>query len=106
MKKLLALTFLSVVVLTAPAFADDTPSGVASDVGAVQKDNAAIAKNNNALAQDRAAKSKDKANGNLGGQAVDSLSIGGDKVARSEKKTEKSGDQKVLNSDVNSATSK
>lgn len=103
MMKPMAL-ILSLLIVAAPAFADDTPSGVASDVGAIQKDNHAINSTNSAIAQDRAAKTKDKANGNLGGQAVDSLSIGADKVGRSEKETEKSADKKILNHDVNSAT--
>ena len=106
MTKLSTLMLLSILVASAPAFADDTPSGVASDVGAVQKDNKAIGKDNSDLAKDRAAKAQDKANGNLGGQAVDSLSIGADKTKRSEKETEKSVDKKTLNSDVNAATDK
>ena len=100
------LVVLAVLTMGAPAFADDTPAGVASDVGAVQKDNTAAAKNSVQLAQDRAAKAKDKATGNLGGQAVDSMSIGADKTMQTEKQGETSVDKKVLNSDVNSATSK
>ena len=106
MTKLLTLALLSTLMITTPAFADATPSGVASDVGAVQKDNQAISKDNSELATDRAAKAKDKAKGNLGGQAVDSLSIGDDKVMKSEKQTEKSIDKKILNHDVNEATDK
>jgi len=93
-------------MIATPAFADDTPNGLAADVGAVQKDNHAIGKDNSELATDRAAKAKDKANGNLGGQAVDSLSIGDDKVMKSEKKREKEIDKKNLNHDVNEATDK
>ena len=111
MKKHITLALLSAFIAAAPvsitpAHADDTPSGVASDVGAVQKDNQAIAKSQANLAKDRAAKAKDKATGNLGGQAVDSVKVGTDKVKRSEKNGEKSTDTKVLNSDVNDATSK
>ena len=106
MKKFIALALLSAVVSTAPAFADDTPNGVASDVGAVQKDNQAIGQTNTSLAKDRAAKAQDKASGNWGGQAVDSVKIGADKLGRGEKQTEKDTDTKTLNSDVNSATGK
>src|SRR5271163_4746439 len=106
MTKLAAFVLLSIFIVATPALADDTPGGVAADVGAVQKDNHAIDKDNAELAKDRAAKAQDKANGNLGGQAVDSLSIGGDKVMKSEKGTEKSIDQKTLNNDVNSAVTK
>jgi len=73
-------------------------------VRAVQKDNQANSKDNSELATDRAANAKDKANGNLGSQAVDSLSIGDDKVMKSEKQKEKSTDKKVLTHDVNNAT--
>ena len=57
-----ALTLLAAFA-AAPAFADDTPSGVASDVGAVQKDNSALSKDNTDLAKDRAKKAQDKASG-------------------------------------------
>ena len=103
--KLVAFAFLS-TLMAGPVMADDTPSGIASDVGAVQKDNQALGKDNAELAKDRAAKAKDKANGNLGGQAVDSLSIGADKVTKSEKTTEKSTDKKILNNDVTNAQDK
>ena len=106
MTKLSTFALLSALIIATPAFADSTPGGVAADVGAVQKDNQAIGKDNSELATDRAAKANDKANGNLGGQAVDSLSIGDDKVMKSEKKTEKSVDKKILNHDVNEATDK
>ncbi len=106
MTKLSTFALLSTLIIATPAFADDTPNGVASDVGAVQKDNHAIGKDNAELANDRAAKAQDKANGNLGGQAVDSLSIGDDKVMKSEKQTEKSTDKKILNHDVNESTDK
>ena len=100
------LAALVLAIPVAPALADDTPNGVASDVGAVQKDNQSLNKTNSDLAKDRAAKAQDKANGKLGSQAVDSLKVGADKVSRSEKKTEKSHDEKVLNSDVDSAVQK
>ena len=106
MTKLSTFVLLSALAAATPAFADDTPNGVAADVGAVQKDNHAIGKDNAELANDRVAKAHDKANGNLGGQAVDSLSIGADKTMKSEKKTEKSTDKKILNHDVNEATDK
>ncbi len=106
MKKLIILSFLSALIIVAPAMADDTPSGVASDVGAVQKDNSALAKSNADLAKDRAAKAQDKASGNWGGQAVDSVNIGADKVKRSFQGTQKSTDKGTLNSDVDSATNK
>jgi hypothetical protein len=106
MTQLSTIALFSVLMFATPAFADDTPNGVASDVGAVQKDNQAIGKDNSELANDRGAKAQDKANGNLGGQAVDSLSIGGDKVMKSEKQTEKSTDKKIMNNDVNDATDK
>jgi hypothetical protein len=103
-QSLSAIALVSGLMIAMPSFADDTPSGVASDVGAVQKDNNAISKDNSSLAKHRAAKAKDKANGNLGGQAVDSMSIGADKTMKSEKQTEKNGDKKILNHDVNDAT--
>jgi ElaB/YqjD/DUF883 family membrane-anchored ribosome-binding protein len=100
------IALVSALAIAVPAFADDTPSGVASDVGAVQKDNGAIAKDNADLAKDRAEKAKDKANGNLGGQAVDSMSVGTDKTMKSGREMEKSADQKTLNHDVDAATQK
>jgi hypothetical protein len=109
MKKFIALALFCAFALTVhaePAHADDTASGVASDVNAVQKDNAAIGRTNSGLAKDRAAKANDKATGNMGGQAVDSVKVGVDKATRSEKNTEKSVDTKTLNSDVNNATTK
>ncbi len=106
MTKLVALTLLSAVILVAPAYADDTPAGVASDVGSVQKDNQNLRDTNSALARDRAAKAQDKANGNWGGQAVDSVKIGYDKVVRGTQQTGKSSDTQTLNNDVNSATTK
>lgn len=92
------------LLLSAPVLADDTPAGIASDVGAVQKDNQAIAKHNANLAEDRAEKAKDKANGNWANQAGDSVRIGADKTMRSEKETEKSVDKRILRHDVNEAT--
>ena len=106
MTKFLALTVLAASLLALPALADDSVGGVASDVGAVQKDNAAMAKSSAALAQDRAAKAKDKATGNIGGQAIDSLKVGTDKMGKSEKQSEKDTDKKVLNQDVNDAVNK
>ena len=106
MIKLSTLCLLSALIVATPVIADDTLGGVDSDVRAVQKDNHAIGKANSELAKDRAAKAQDKANGNLGGQAVDSLSIGADKTMKSEKKMEKSTDTKILNHDVNEATDK
>jgi len=105
---------LSAVVLLAafaaatatPVFADDTPAGVASDVEAVQKDNNALAKDNARLAKHRAHKAKHKAKGEWTGQASDSVKIGADKAMKSEKETEKSTDQRILNDDVNDATNK
>ena len=104
MIKLSTLALLSALIITTPAFADDTPNGAASDVGAIQKDHQAIGKDNSELVNDRAAKAEDKANGNVGGHAVDSLSIGDDQVMKSEKKTETSTDKTILNHDTNGAT--
>ncbi len=106
MKKFIIISFLSALIVAAPSMADDTPSGVAADVGAVQKDNSALGKTNADLAKDRAAKAQDKATGNWGGQAVDSTKIGADKVKRSVQGTEKSSDKRTLNSDMDSATTK
>jgi hypothetical protein len=106
MFKLVAITLLSALIIAAPAYADDTPSGVASDVGAVQKDNQALVNTNSQLVKDRAAKAQDKVSGDWSGQAVDSVKIGMDKMGRSEKETEKSTDKKVLDSDVNGAVNK
>jgi len=106
MKKLMALAALLTLILAGPVHADDTPSGVASDVNAVQKDNAALAQKNAQLAKDRAAKAKDKATNSYGSQAVDSVKIGADKLGRSEKEGEKSTDTKTLNGDVNNAVTK
>ncbi len=106
MHKLTIIALLAAFAIVTPALADDTPSGVAADVGAVQKDNAALAKDNADIARHRAAKAQDKANGNIGSQAIDSVNIGADKAKRGEKTEEKSYDQKTLNSDVNSATTK
>ena len=100
------LLTLSFGAFLTPAFADGTPAGVAVDVSTVQKDNQSLEKTDQDLAKDRAAKAQDKANGNLGKQAVDSVRIGADKVGRSAKQTEKTHDEKVLNSDVDSAVLK
>ena len=102
------LSFFALLAMTmaSPVLADDTPSGVASDVGAIQKDNAALAKDNAELAKHRAEKAADKANGNSGSQAVDSVKIGTDKTKRYEKDQEKGVDQRIMNSDVNGATTK
>jgi hypothetical protein len=105
MKKIVTLALLSAFI-AGPALADTTPAGVAGDVQNVQQDNGSIAKTQSDLAKDRAAKAQDKATGNWAGQAVDSVKIGGDKVTRSVKKTNKSGDQDNLNSDVNGAVNK
>jgi hypothetical protein len=101
MKKLPTIALLSALIVATPAFADDTPKDVAADAGAIQKDNQAIDKDNRELVNDRVTKAQDKASGNLGGQVVDSLSIGDDQVMKSEKQTEKSTDKKILNHDVN-----
>ncbi len=103
MKKTLALTAAVLISLAVPAFAQ-TGADVSSDVGAVQKDNTAMSKDQANLAANRAAKAQDKANGNWGSQAVDSVKIGANKTAISEKSTEKNYDTKTLNGDVNSAT--
>jgi hypothetical protein len=102
MKKITTLALLATLAIAAPAFADDTPAGVASDVGAVGKDNQAINKSSSDLAKDRASKAANKANGNLGGQAVDSVKVGADKTMRSEKNMEKDHDKKTLKDDTNS----
>jgi len=104
MKKTLALAVFAAALIAAPVFAATTPSDVSADVDAVQKDNGALQKDNDAIAQHRAAKAKAKANGDIAGQAGQSLSIGADKTARSEKTTEKDVDQHILNHDVNDAT--
>jgi len=104
--KLTPLVFLCVLTLVTPAFADDTPNSVASDVGAIQKDNQSLNKTHTALSKDRAKKAQDKANSNKGGQAIDSLNIGKDKADESEKETETATDKKILNNDVNGASDK
>ncbi len=104
MKNHTALVLLSALLFSAPAFADTTPSDVSSDVGAVQKDNAAMAHDNYDLATDRTAKARDKATGNWSGQAMDSVNIGADKAMHTEKSSEKSTDQDIMNHDVNNAT--
>lgn len=97
------LTALAVIT---PVRADDTPAGVAADVGAVQKDNTALNKDNAKLARHRADKARHKAKGEHVNQAVDSVKIGADKTMRSEKETEKSIDKKTLHNDVDSSTEK
>jgi hypothetical protein len=102
--KLSALALIAALAVAAPAFADDTPAGVASDVNAVQKDNSAMSKSDADLARHRAMKAKDKANGSYGSQAVDSVNIAKDKTVKGEKEQEKSIDKKSLNNDVDSST--
>jgi hypothetical protein len=103
--KLSLFALLSALVIAPAAFADDTPAGVAADVGAVQKDNQALSKDDADLARHRAAKAQDKANNAWGSQAVDSVNIGADKAKRSEKESEKSTDKNILHHDVDNATS-
>ena len=99
-----ALALLVALAVTAPVFADDTPAGVASDVGAVQKDNSAMSQSDADLARHRAMKAQDKANGSYGSQAIDSVNIAKDKTVKDEKESEKAADKKILNHDVNDAT--
>jgi hypothetical protein len=102
--KLSTFTLLSGLIVATPVFADDTPAGVADDVGAVQKDNADINKSNADLARHRDVKARDKANGYYGSQAIDSVNIGADKMKGQEKESERSADKKILHHDVDEAT--
>jgi ElaB/YqjD/DUF883 family membrane-anchored ribosome-binding protein len=106
MRKFTALALLSTLVLAAPAFANDTPAGVASDVQDVQKDNDSLAKTNADLAKHRVEKAKAKATGDTLGQASSSVKIGADKVKRSAHGAMKDHDKSALDSDANSAAEK
>ncbi|MDP9127786.1 MAG: hypothetical protein M3N08_05970 [Pseudomonadota bacterium] len=99
MKKASILALLTAVVISIPACADSSRD-VDADARAVHKDNHALAKDNVELAKDRAQKAQDKANGNWGGQAVDSMAIGVDHTLRGEKGAEKSLDKKILHNDT------
>lgn len=99
MKKAAVLTLAVLLGFAVPAFADtalEKADDISSDAGAIHKDNAAISHDQSNLAANRAAKARHKANGDWGNQAVDSVKIGANKSAISEKKTEKDVDHEIL----------
>jgi len=97
MKKIIAITLVSIVAMTGAVYAQSvTDEKVKADVQALDKDNAALAKDRQVLATDRAAKADDKANDDSGKQAVDSMKIGAVKTTIEEKKTERDIDKKIL----------
>jgi len=98
MKNVLVMALVGATLVSGAAFAD--ADDVAADKGAIAKDNAAIAKQNDNVAANRAAKADAKATGSTTDQAVDSVKIGANKTARTEKNLEKDVDQKILNHDV------
>jgi hypothetical protein len=97
MKKLMTLALIG-AALAAPAFAETAQeyhNNTKNDGLAVAKDNADIAKQHDNLAVNRAQKAKAKANGDVVGQAVNSVQIGANHVMVGEKKTEKSMDKDI-----------
>jgi hypothetical protein len=103
MKKVTFTTLGLLVCLAAPALAQSYRTADASDLpadaGAVMKDNSAISKDQSDLAGNRAAKARAKANGDSASQAVDSVKIGANKAALSEKQTEKNTDKNIMKDD-------
>jgi hypothetical protein len=87
----------------APAFAAETKAEAQADVnasaGAVIKDEAVIQKQQDNLAANRASKAANKAEGDLAGQAVDSVKIGANQATIEAKKGEKEADKEILKHD-------
>ena len=84
----------------AQSYADSKAQDLSSDAHAEYKDNVAIAKDKGNIAHNRAAKARDKANGDLGAQAVDSVKLGANHAATTEKQTEKDMDKQITTHDV------
>ena len=104
MKKAMLLAACGLIGFAMPAFAEtaeDQVQDIRNDNAAVQKDNTAIQHDNGNLAANRNAKANDKATNKPVGQAVDSVKIGANKAALSEKKTEKNIDKSTLQHDIN-----
>jgi ribonuclease I len=97
MKKLATLALIG-AALAVPAFAETAQeyhNNVKSDAAAIQKDDAALANQTNTLEENRAKKAMHKANGDVAGQAVDSVKIGANHVGIAAKKTEKNIDKDI-----------
>ena len=104
MKKAMLLAACGLIGLAMPAFAEtdsDKLQDIRNDDAAIHKDNAAIQNDQSNLDTNRAAKASAKANGKLGSQAVNSVKIGANKAAISEKKTEKDIDKDTMEHDIN-----
>jgi len=99
MKKVVFVVLAGFFLVATPVFAQ-TNSDVQSDVQAERKDNAALSKDQANLAANRAAKAHAKATGSSVDQAVDSVKIGANQSAISEKKTEKGADQQITDHDT------
>ncbi len=103
MKKAVLFALGLLFCLTAPSFAqsymDSKSSDVQSDAAAIHKDNVAIGHDETNLAVNRAKKARAKANGDTTEQALDSVKIGANRSAISEKKTEKDVDRNIMNHD-------
>ncbi len=84
----------------AQSYADSKAQDLSADANAEAKDNTAIAKDKSTIAQNRAAKARAKANGDLGAQAVDSVKLGANHAATTEKQSEKDMDKQITTHDA------
>src|SRR5689334_14936093 len=98
--KILPFALAGALAAASPAFAQtENDQDVRAGVEAINEDNADLQRHNSELEQDRAAKAKAKAEGDITGQAVNSVKIGADHTKIAAKKAKKSMDKKMLEHD-------